>query len=375
MEFSINNEWFIKAISDVSKAVSPNTNIPILAGIKLIAAKEAITLIGSNSEIAIEKKIPARIKGAKVFDIYQPGSVVIPSKYLYELIKKMPGDLLIKVNESHTVTIQSGEIISRLNGWNPADYPSLPNVEQAKSFHVPALQLIDLIKQTVFAVSKNQLKPVLSGVHIAVSEASLIFSATDSYRLAVKKIDIHSDVEGSLVVPGSNMAEAAKLITHESGETAIHFTEHYIVFIINSISLYSRLIEGVFPNIAGIMQIQPKTKVTLDKRKLLQCIDRTCLFAREWRNNNVNLEIQPDSKILISSNSSQIGAIQETLDVKIEGDTNFGISVDGSYLLDALKVINGENVSVKFGGTMRPVIIEPLHDPSHLQLISPVRSQ
>ncbi|PLT27879.1 DNA polymerase III subunit beta [Peribacillus deserti] len=374
MELLINQEYFIKAIADVSRAVTSSKNG--MSGIKVAACKDSITLTGSNSEMAIEKVIPQAMAESKLFEIYQSGSVILPTKYLYEIVKKMPGDLIMKVHEDFTVTITSGEIRSRLNGWDSGDYPNLPAIENARSFTVPSLELIKLIKHTVFAVSRNQFKPVLTGVYLSVKPNSLFFAATDSYRLAVSKLEIQCDEEGSFVVSSESMNEAARLMSQASGETAIYFTDQYIVFKKDSITLYSRLIEGVFPDINGILQIPSKTQIIIDKKKFLNGVERACLFAREGKNNNVNLFIRSDSSIRIYSDLTEIGGIEETLKtVSIEGETDFGISVDGIYIVEALKAIREETVSIKFGGVLRPVLIEPLHNDSHRHLVSPVRTR
>ncbi|MFD0771559.1 DNA polymerase III subunit beta [Bacillus sp. CGMCC 1.60114] len=375
MEIIINNECFNKAISEVSKAVSLKTPFPILTGIKIIAEKNCLILIGSNSDIVIEKVVPLMINDVKVLEVYKTGSIVISAKYLSEIAKKLPSNIHLKVNEKQLVTIQSDEIVINLNGFNPKEYPSLPQIDEAKYTKISSIELMEIINQTVFAVSKSESRPVLTGVNMSFKENQISCAATNSHRLALRELAIETNVNGSFIVPSTSLNELTKLIKNETGEIHIYITDSYIVFKSDTISLFSRLIEGNYPNISGLLPKDSKTVITLDTTQLLKGIDRACLFANEWRNNNVNLEIKDGTKIRIFSTSSELGKIEETQNIKmINGEIELSISLDGSFLMDALKVIKEEEIRLSFGGSMRPVLIEPVDNSSYLHLISPVRS-
>ena len=144
MEFMIDNECFNKAISDVNKAVSLNTPYPVLSGIKIIANNDCLILIGSNSDFFIEKVIPLTIDGIKVLEVYEVGSVVISAKYLSEIVKKLPANIHLKVNEKQLVTIQSDEIVSNLYGFNSEQYPNLPQINEANCIKIPSKELIEI---------------------------------------------------------------------------------------------------------------------------------------------------------------------------------------------------------------------------------------
>lgn len=375
MEFIINNECFNKAISDVSKAVSLKTPFPILSGIKIIANNNGLILIGSNSDIVIEKVIPLTIDGVQVLEVYDTGSVVISAKYLSEIVKKLPYKIHFIVNEKQLVSIQSDEIITNLHGFNSEEYPSLPQIDETKYIRISNIELIEVIKQTAFAASKSESRPVLTGVNMSFKENHLSCVATNSHRLALRELAIESNVNGSFNVPSTSLNELSKLINNEPGVIHIFVTDSYMVFKSNNTSLFSRLIEGNYPNISGLLPTNSKTIITLDTQQLLKGIDRACLFSSEWKNNNVHLDIKDGTKIKISSTSSDIGKIEETQNIKvIDGETDLSISLDGSFLIDALKVIKEEEVRLSFGGSMRPVLIEPIDNSSYLHLISPVRS-
>lgn len=375
MKFRINKDYFHKAISEVSKAVSSKTPFPILSGIKVIANNDSITLIGSNSDIVIEKMIPNIMDGVKILDVYNTGSSVISATYLNEIIRKLPIEIDLEVNEKQIVSIRSDEIITKLSGFNSEDYPRIPEFNNSNHVSISSLELIDLINQTVFAASKSESRPVLTGVHFSFKQGELTCVATNSHRLALINHLMDSEALGSFNVPSTTLIEVTKLFGGESTTIDIFLSASYIVFKSNSTTLYSRLIEGNYPNITGLFPKEYKTTVTIDRNQFLKGIDRACLFAKDWKNNNVNIEIKGGSKIRIFSSSTEIGKIEETQSIKsICGEKELSISLDGSFLMDALKVINEEEVSFAFSGSMRPILIQPIGNHDHLHLISPVRS-
>jgi DNA polymerase-3 subunit beta len=375
MEFKINNEFFYNALSNVSKIVSTKTPLPILSGIKIVVDESGLTLIGSNSDIVIEKLIPLTIDGVKVLEIYSTGSMVVSAKYFSEIVKKLPSAIHIKVTDNHQIIIQSDDIVTNLNGFNSDEYPNLPELNYDNNIKIPSNELTEIIKQTIFAVAKSESRPILAGVNMSFEENKLICVATNSHRLALRELGIESNVKGSYIVPSSSLNELIKLLGSRSEIIDIFLTENYIVFKSNTISFFSRLIEGNYPTISGLIPKESKTVITLKTKQFLQGIDRASFLASEWKNNNVNLEILEGSKIRISSNSSEVGKISETQSIKmISGQGDLNISFDGTFVVDALKVIKEEEIKLTFGGSMRPILIEPINHSSYLHLISPVRS-
>lgn len=375
MEFIIDSECFNRAIADVNKVVSQKTPFPILTGIKITTNKDSVILIGSNSEIIIEKVIPLEIDGVDVLEVKEIGSVVLSAKYLSELVKKLSDKIHITVNEKQIATLKSEEITTTLNGFHSADYPRLPQMDETRHIKIQSEELTEIIQQTVFAVSKSEARPVLTGVNMSFKENKLTCVATNSHRLALRELTIDSNVSGSFIVPSKSLNELSKLIHNKTEFIHIFVTDNYIVFKSNTTSLYSRLIEGNYPNVSGLFSKNARTIITVNTKQLLKGVDRACLFASEWKNNNVYLEIKEAAKIKITSNSSEIGKIEEMQNIKeIDGETDLSISLDGSFLMDALKVIKEEEIRISFGGSMRPVLMEPVGNNMYLHLISPVRA-
>ncbi|WP_226545299.1 DNA polymerase III subunit beta [Bacillus thuringiensis] len=375
MEFIVNHKHFTQALSEVSKAISTKSIIPILSGIKITADQSGITLIASNSNIFIEKFIPSSIDDEKITTILKAGTIVVPAKYFIEIIKKMPSDIVIKSKNEQTITIQSEEITLNLNGFPANEFPNVPLIDDHAEIKIETNQLMDAFKQTVFAVAKNESRPVLTGVHIELDHNKLICAATDSHRLAIRETTISTDMKANCIVPSATISELLKLMGSYSEFVYIYLSESHIIFTFGTTTLYSRLIEGKYPNISSLIPNDFQTVINIDRQRILQGIDRSSLLASEWANNNVNLEIINESTIKIYSNASQIGKISEKQQIDaIQGEKQLNISFDGRFMIDALRAIKEETVTLSFSGSMRPILIEAGTQSAALHLISPVRA-
>lgn len=375
MEFIVNHKHFTQALSEVSKAISTKAIIPILSGIKITANQSGITLIASNSNIFIEKFIPSSMDDEQITTTLQAGTIVVPAKYFIEIIKKMPSDIVIKSKNEQTITIQSEEITLNLNGFPASEFPNVPQIEDHAEIQIETKQLIDAFKQTVFAVAKNESRPVLTGVHIELDYNKLICAATDSHRLAIRETQISTNMKANCIVPSATINELLKLMNSNLEFVSIYLSESHIIFTFGTTTLYSRLIEGKYPNISSLIPNKFQTVINVDRQRMLQGVDRSSLLASEWANNNVNLEIVNESTIKVSSNASQIGKIYETQQGDaIHGEKQLHISFDGRFMLDALRAIKEKTVTLSFSGSMRPILIEAGTQSAAIHLISPVRA-
>ena len=375
MEFIIERNFWCKAIAEVSSVVTSKSTLPILSGINMVATPECLTLTVSNGEMVVEKVLPF-VSERKELKIIEYGSIVVSAKYLSEMTKKLASDLHFKVDNKQTVTVQSADIIIQLNGFESSDYPQFPSVEERDWISISRNDFILAVKQTNFAVSTSSSRPILTGVHMAFLNNRLTCAATNSQRMAVRTLTVQSPVETDCIVPSTTLNEVMKLLSMDATEEIqLCLSKHQILFKWESITILSNVMEGVFPNVLGLIPKQAKTVLTLNKSQFLKGIDRSCLFATDWKHNNVRLAVEDSSKMIISSQSSEMGRIQEAQTItSIEGEANINISFNAKFLIDALKAIEEEDIQLSFGGAMSPLKIEPLGNPSYLQVISPVRT-
>ncbi|MGG0435222.1 DNA polymerase III subunit beta [Priestia megaterium] len=377
MKFIIQKDYLVQSVQDVMKAVSSRTTIPILTGIKIVATEEGVTLTGSDSDISIESFIPNEEEGKEIVDIQKPGSVVLPARFFSEIVKKLPKDIVELDVQSHFLTIiRSGKAEFNLNGLDAEEYPHLPQIEENNMFRLPTDLLKNMIRQTVFAVSTSETRPILTGVNWKVDGKELTCIATDSHRLALRKATIETGNEATynVVIPGKSLSEFSKILDDSHELVDIVITENQVLFKTKHLLFFSRLLDGNYPDTSRLIPADSKTDVILNVKEFLQSIDRASLLAREGRNNVVKLSTLDEGIVEISSNSPEIGKVIEEVQSQSISGEELKISFSAKYMLDALKALEGTDIKINFTGAMRPFIIRTLEDDSMLQLILPVRT-
>lgn len=376
MKFTIKNSLFTSIVSELHKICSSKSLLPILSGIKIEATQDGIVLTGGNSELFIEKKIPFHINEETVVEVHELGSVVVLSKHFLNLLKKMPDDIEISSSNMESVLIRSGDIVTRLNGLRAADYPKLPEIKILHYGEVAIASLKEVIKQTIFAVSKSETKPVLTGVEMRFEKNKLICTATDSHRLSRKEIPItFTKGANSIVVPSKSLIEILQLKESSLATVHISIANNMIVFSTENTVLYSVLIEGNYPNTQSLIPTDFVTQITMNTKTLIAGIDRACVFSEEWKHNNVHLALIDNGILKISTNSAGIGVIEEQQRISnLDGVPVIDMTFDGRFFLEAIKGIQEEQVTISFCGVMKPAVIEPENDASYMQLISPLRT-
>lgn len=379
MKFVIQREQLMESLQHVMKAVSSRAAIPILTGIKLEAYPQGIKLTGSDSDISIESFIPVEEDGHIYVEHIEPGSVVLQAKYFPEIIRKLPQQTVdIEVDDHFNVSIRSGSAEFHLNGQDADEYPHLPEIQTEESFSISSDLLKDLIRQTVFAVSSSETRPILTGVNVSLQDGKLSFVATDSHRLASRKIPVNGNLalleEKSIVIPGKSLNELNKILDDNQETIQISLTQNQIFFKTKNLHFLSRLLDGNYPETSRLIPDQSKTIVIMDTKELLHVVDRASLLAKESRNNVVKLVTKGDQLIEVSSNSPEIGKVVESIEAKSIDGEELKISFSAKYLIDALRVMDNTQVKIEFTGAMRPFLIRPLDDEDLLQLILPVRT-
>jgi DNA polymerase-3 subunit beta len=377
MRFVIQRDRLVQSVQDVMKAVTSRTTIPILTGIKIVASEEGVALTGSDSDISIESFIPKEEAGNEIVEIKQPGSIVLQARFFSEIVKKLPTDSVEIHVENHLQTvIRSGKSEFNLNGLDAEEYPHLPQIEEENVFKIPTDLLKAMIRQTVFAVSTSETRPILTGVNWKVENGTLTCIATDSHRLALRKAQIETNANENynVVIPGKSLSELSKILDDNNDLIDIVITENQVLFKAEHLLFFSRLLEGNYPDTSRLIPSDSKTDVVVTTKEFLQAIDRASLLAKEGRNNVVKLSTIEGGVIEISSNTPEIGKVVEEVQSKsIEGE-ELKISFSAKFMMDALKALEGTEITVSFTGAMRPFIIKPLNDDSILQLILPVRT-
>lgn len=319
MHLSIDRQRLIEAVQDVLKAVSSRTTIPILTGIKIEADEEGVRLTGSDSDISIERFIPLEENDEQYIELHQPGSIVLQARFFSEIIRKLPADTVeLAVMDRFSTKIKSGQSEFNLNGLDPEEYPRLPVIEEQNLFQIDAQLLKHIIRQTVFAVSTSETRPVLTGVNWSCKNGKIECVATDSHRLALRHVTIESASDtlsfSNVIIPGKSLNELSKIIDDHTDWIDVVVTENQILFKAKHILFYSRLLDGNYPDTSKLIPTDSKTSIVVGTKQFLQAIERASLLAREGRNNVVKLVNLDDKTMEISSNSPEVGKVFEQIE-------------------------------------------------------------
>lgn len=374
MEFTIRRDYFINQLNDTLKAISPRTTLPILTGIKIDAKDNEVILTGSDSEISIEITIPKQVDGEDIVTISETGSVVLPGRFFVDIIKKLPGkDVKLSTNEQFQTLITSGHSEFNLSGLDPDQYPLLPSSITWWCNPIISKSIKKYHSTNKFRSVPYQTRPVLTGVNWLIQDNELICTATDSHRLAVRKLKLEDDSENkNVIIPGKALSELNKIMSDSDEEIDIFFASNQVLFKVGNVNFISRLLEGHYPDTTRLFPENYEIKLGLDNGEFYHAIDRASLLAREGGNNVIKLSTGNDV-VELSSTSPEIGTVKEEVTATdVEVATWRFLST--RYMMDALKAIDNDEVEVEFFGTMKPFILKPKEDDSVTQLILPIRT-
>lgn len=381
MKITIQREILVRSVQEVIKAISFKTTIPILTGIKFHVTEQGLTLTGSDADISIKSFVPKEADGDENIMIEQTGSCVFQARYFYEIVKKLPDtQVQITISKQQNATIQSGKTEFNLKIWDAEEYPRLPEINESCSFYLSVELLKNIIRQTVYAVSTSENRPILTGVNWIFDKETLVCVGTNSHRLA-QKIVLQSDPNiqievnpFNIVIPGKSLNELNKLLDGENEQVKVVITPQQILFQLKNLLFFSRLLEGNYPDTKKLIPKEMKTKLVVDVKAFHRAIDRASLLSKDEKSNIVKLEVNDSCTIFISSNAPEIGKVEEELSSEHFEGEELKISFSAKYMMDALKVMDDEKVEISFTGAMRPFLIKNISNDEILELVLPVRT-
>lgn len=366
MNFKIKRLELLNALTKVSRAVSIKSPLPVLTGIKFDLKEDELILTGSDSDITIQTSIQDHI------DIIEPGSVVLSSKYILEIIKKIDSeDVHIFIVDGTLTRIEGANSRFDLNGTSYIDYPRIDLNKTGVNLQMKSIDLKEAIEQTSFATSEKETRPVLTGVNFKAKDHVLECIATDSYRLAKRILNIDSDISFNIIIPKKSLIEISRII--EKDELIdLYVSDRKVLFVFDHVLIQTRLIDGTFPDTSRLIPDSFDYSMSIDNTSLLNSIDRASLLTNE-QTNIVKLTMNQDT-VILSSFSQEIGSVEENLSRAFYKGEPLKISFSARYLTDAIKSINGQKVRVLFTGEMKPFIIKDFEREDIIQLVLPVRT-
>lgn len=379
MNFTINRSAFISQLNNVLRAISSKTTIPILTGLKMVVNEDNIVLTGSNSDITIESVINAN-DADNDLTIEETGAIVLPARFFSDIVKKLPDKkVTIEVTSGFQADITSGSAKFQINGQDAENFPHLPEIETNKSVTLPNDILKEVIRQTVIAVSKQESRPILAGVHMMLKDGVLTAVATDSHRLAQRKVvleNIDNGIDFDVIIPGKSMEELSGMISDVHEDVQMQVTENQVLFIFGNTHFYSRLLEGNYPETSQLIPQTADITVELEAGTFLSSIERASLLSHESRNDVVKLSLKPSENLVrISGDSPDIGTVEEEVVTSALDGNDLEISFNPNYMKDALRSFGQATIKISFTSPLRPFTLVPTEDQENfVHLITPVRT-
>lgn len=353
----------LNGVQIVSKAVSNKTTMSILECILIDSTKGDITLTANDMELGIETKIEG--------DILEKGIIALDAKIFLEIVRKLPdSDITIETDSSLKTTITCEKAKFNIIGKSGEDFSYLPLIERNDSIVISQFTLKEVVRQTIFSIADNENNKLMTGELFEIHEDELKVVSLDGHRISIRKIQLKDSYpDRKVVVPGKTLNEISKILSGDTDkDVSIFFTNKHIVFEFDNTTVVSRLIEGEYFNIAQMLSNDYETKVKINKKELLNCIDRATLLIKEGDKKPIIINIL-DGSMELKINST-VGSMNEEIDINKSGK-DLMIGFNPKFLIDALRVIDDEEISIYLVNPKAPCFIKDT-DEKYIYLILPV---
>ena len=353
----------VKGVGIVSKAVSSKTTMPILECILIDARSGRIKLTANDMELGIETIIEGSIE--------ESGIIALNAKFLLEIVRKLPdNEVVIKTEDNFQTSITCEKAKFNIPGQSGEDFPSLPYIERNDSVALSQFTLKEVIQQTIFSIADNDNNKIMTGELFEINENKLKVVSLDGHRISIRNIDLKDNYNyKKVIVPGKTLNEISKILPGDAEEDVIVFiTENHIIFEFGQTTVVSRLIEGEYFRIDQMVSPDYETKIQINKKELLSCIDRATLLIKEGEKKPIIMNIN-DVTMELKINST-IGSMNEEIDIQKEGK-DIMIGFNPKFFIDALRVIDEEEISLFMVNPKAPCFIKDEAE-SYIYLILPV---
>ena len=357
-----------KAINVLQKVSQNKTSSNLPGAIYMTTKNGQVELQGNDFELGIRLTIDG--------DIKEPGTLVVGSRYFQELIRKLPGDTieLYKPEEGNSLTITSGSSEFNLVTLHPDDFSLVEQIHDQDHVNIDSFAMKELIDLTNYAAATDEDRPVFTGALLEIKENEVTMVATDTHRMAVKKITIDEPATTPMraIIPTKTLAEVSRLLpTDNPAMINIIWNRTQIVFNFESIYIISRLIEGTYPEYEKVIPSQFDSSAVIDRREFAGAVDRVSLLAKDISYNVIRYD-WAESNVTLSTQNTEIGMAKEDVAVEFKG-TPFTISFNGRYISDILRHSTGDNIHL-FLKQNGPVVIRQDNNPNYTYVVTPVRT-
>jgi DNA polymerase III subunit beta len=362
MKVTCSREEFVSRLGVVSRAVSTRSSVQILAGVLMEAAAGELRLAATDMELSLRTSLDAQVES--------DGSVVVPGRLLVDIARLLPdADVQIEHRlEAGVLAVTCGSASYRLHTYSAEDFPRLPDVDDTQIFTVDAEALLETVSQVSRSASRDESRPVLTGILARFEPGKLVMAATDSYRLAVKETDLAgSSQELEAIIPARALAELARIVGSAT-QLELGVQENQVAFRTDDAVLTTRRIDGQFPNVKQLLPEQFEHVVTMPRSELLEVVRRVSVMAQ--RNSPLRLRFA-EGELNISAQTQDVGEAKESLPAPFAGDP-LEIGFNPEFLRDGIESVQSDEVQLKLISPLRPGLIQGEGD-DYSYLIMPIR--
>lgn len=362
MKFKCTKCIMNEAINIVLKAIPAKTTMPILECVVIEAYGDEIKLTTNDMSLGIETKLPAEIE--------EDGTILVKAKMIADIIRKLPDeDIYFEADENENILLFCGKSKFNLSGKSHEEFPMLPEIEKTKKIEISQFTLREMIRQTIFSISNNENNKILTGELFEINGDEFKIASLDLHRVSIRKMQLKESYDDiKVVIPGKTLNEVSKILTGGiEDEVRIFFSKNHVLFEMENTVIISRLIEGNFYNINQMLSNDYETKVIVNKKEFLDCIDRATLLLREAENKPVIMNVK-NNEIKMEMNT-KVGSMDESIQIEKEGK-DIRIAFDPKFLIDVLRVIDEEEICMYMFNSKAPCFIRD--DNTYNYLILPV---
>jgi DNA polymerase III subunit beta len=373
LKITARQEHLSHALRVAGRAVAARSPLPITTNVLLVTDDGRLRLSATNLDIAISTWIDAAVA--------EDGAITLPSRLLSEFVDTLPGgevELTVK-GGSHSAQVSSGRYDATIRGMAADDFPVIPTASEQAAVTVPASLLKEMVEQVVFAAAMDDTRPMLTGALATFSGQTFSLAATDGFRMAMRSGELENAASGdfSVIVPGRTLSELAKIVPDgdDPVEVAVTPNRNQVVFRTSDLHVVSRLIEGSYPNLKGLVPSKFATKVVVSREDLLKATKIASFFSRD-NSNAITFDIQPGGEagvgqVVVSGAAAELGEDRGQLDAVVNGG-GAKVQFNSRYVSDVLGAVDAQQVGLEITGPNSAAVFRPIDSVDYTHIIMPM---
>jgi len=363
MLLEIERDILLEALGRVVPIADKRTTLPILSHILMEVETERLVLMATDLEIGLKMFLP--------FSSEEKGKIALPSRKLYEIVKELPsGTIEVEYSDAYRITIKAGTSIFQLSGMDPVDYPALGDNKNIEFTNIDSASFNWMIEKTLFAASIDDVRFNLNGIFFEQEAQVMRLVATDGHRLAYAEKELGVVIKRSLVVPKKGLNELKRILESTKGDIQLGFDEKNMYIKTDNFSMTIRLIDGEYPDYRRVIPSNPRGKLSITLKNLLQGLRRASIFTTD-RSKGITVIVSEEGTVL-KAEHPEFGRFEEEIESVYEGDP-FDVIINAYYLMEALNAIETQEVTIEYYREAGPIVLRAQPDANYFNLVMPMK--